>query len=351
MAVATRTIEQGIAGQRRQEMIAGYALVTPALIILAIFLIVPILFTLWMSVRQWSGLNPPTDSTFIGLRYYQDLLWNDTLRRTDFFTALRNTTYYTLGVVPVQTMLALVLAAIANQRLLKFKGFFRTSFYFPSITSSVAISLIFFWIYQTGGLLNQTIRSVIPGYSNVSWMNDPNGLIHNFLSLFGVTIRTAPSWVTDSNILGLSLWQWISGPSVTLLAIMILNIWTTAGTFMIIFLAGMQDIPRPVYEAAAVDGATAWQTFWKITVPLLAPTIFFVVTLGLIGSYQVFDQIWVMTAGGPAGTTTSLAYLIYRDGFNDQSMGLASATSVLLFIIIFAVTLLQRRIVRERADV
>ncbi len=350
MAVATRTLGHGIAGQRRQEMIAGYTLITPALIILAIFLVIPILFTLWMSLRQWGGLTPPTDSTFIGLRYYQDLLLSDTLRRTDFFVALRNTTYYALGVVPVQTMLALMLAAIANQRLLKFKGFFRTSFYFPSITSSVAISLIFFWIYQTGGLLNQLIRSVVPGYSNVSWMNDPNGLIHNFLSLFGLTIRTAPSWVTDSNILGLSLWQWISGPSVTLLAIMILNIWTTAGTFMIIFLAGMQDIPRPVYEAAAVDGATSWQTFWKITVPLLTPTIFFVVTLGLIGTYQVFDQIWVMTAGGPAGTTTSLAYLVYRDGFNDANMGLASASSVLLFLIIFIVTLLQRRIIRERVD-
>lgn len=351
MAVATRTAAGGIAGQRRQEMIAGYTLVTPAVIILVVFLAIPILFTLWMSLRQWGGLTPPTDSTFIGLRYYQDVLTNDTLRRTDFFIAFRNTTYYALGVVPVQTILALVLAAIANQRLLKFKGFFRTSFYFPSITSSVAISLIFFWIYQTGGLLNQLIRSVVPGYSDISWMNDANGLITNFLSLFGLTIRTAPAWLTKPDILGLTPWQWISGPSVTLLAIMLLNIWTTAGTFMIIFLAGMQDIPRPLYEAAAVDGATAWQTFRKITVPLLAPTIFFVVTLGLIGTYQVFDQVWVMTAGGPAGTTTSLAYLIYRDGFNDSNMGLASATSVLLFLIIFAVTLLQRRIIRERASV
>ncbi len=350
MAVATRRVEHGIAGQRRQEMIAGYAFVAPALIILILFLVIPILFTLWMSFRDWSGLTVPTDSTFTGLKNFQDLLLRDTTRRVDFFTAFRNTTYFAIGVVPIQTLLALFLAAIANQRLLKFKSFFRTSFYFPSITSSVAISLIFFWIYQSGGPLNLFIKNVVPGYSNISWMNDPNGLIHNFLSLFGLNARTAPSWLTQPDILGLSPWQWISGPSVTLTAIMILNIWTTAGTMMLIFLAGMQDIPTPLYEAASVDGATAWNTFWKITVPLLSPTIFFVVTLGLIGTYQVFDQVWVMTAGGPAGTTSSLAYLIYRDGFNDSRMGLASATSILLFIIIFVVTLLQRRILREGTE-
>ncbi len=331
-------------------MVAGYTLVTPALIILAIFLVIPILFTLWMSFRQWGGLTPPTDSSFIGLQHFANVLTQDTTQRRDFFTAFRNTTYYALGVVPIQTLLALVLAAVANQKLLKFKSFFRTSFYFPSITSSVAISLIFFWIYQSGGPLNLMLK-ILPGYQSISWMNDANGLIHNFLSLFGLNIRTAPGWMTNSDILGLSLWQWISGPSVTLTAIMILNIWTTAGTMMLIFLAGMQDIPAPVYEAASVDGATTWQQFWGITVPLLAPTIFFVVTLGLIGCYQVFDQVWVMTSGGPAGTTTSLAYLIYRDGFNDSNMGLASATSILLFIIIFIVTLLQRRVVRERADI
>ncbi len=332
-------------------MVAGYAFVAPALVILAIFLVVPILFTLWMSFRNWGGLTPPTESTSVGPLWYQQLLFQDTLRRSDFFVALRNTTYYALGVVPIQTFLALVLAAIANQQLLKFKGFFRTTFYFPSITSSVAISLIFFWIYQTGGPLNQLLKVVWPGYSPISWMNNANGLIYNFLSLFGLNVRTAPSWLTDTQFLGLSIWQWISGPSVTMLAIMFLNIWTTAGTFMIVFLAGMQDIPRPVYEAAWVDGASAWDTFWKITIPLLAPSIFFVVTLGLIGTYQVFDQVWVMTSGGPAGTTTSLAYLIYRDGFNDAQMGLASASSVLLFLIIFALTLFQRRIMRERADV
>ncbi len=351
MAVATAPVGHGIAGQRRQEMLAGYAFVTPALIILIIFLVIPIVFTLWMSTRNWGGLTPPTTSTPLGGLWYQQLLFQDTLRRSDFFVAFRNTTYYALGVVPIQTILALFLAAIANQQLLRFKSFFRTSFYFPSITSSVAISLIFFWIYSTGGPLNQLLKTVLPFLPTIPWMNDPNGLFYNVFSLFGITARTAPAWLTGTQVLGLSLWQWISGPSVTLLAIMFLNIWTTAGTMMLIFLAGMQDIPRPVYEAAWVDGATSWQTFRSITVPLLAPSIFFVVTLGLIGTYQVFDQVWVMTAGGPAGTTTSLAYLVYRDGFNDSQMGLASATSVLLFLVIFGLTLIQRRVMRERAEV
>jgi multiple sugar transport system permease protein len=325
-------------------------LLAPAFLVLTLFLVVPILFTLWMSTRVWSGINPPAESTFLGLRYYQDLLLNDTILRNAFANALRNTTFFALGVVPLQTMLALLLASIVNQRWLRGKGFFRTSFYFPSITSSVAISLIFLWIYQSGGLLNQVIHAIWSGYQPSSGLSDPTGLLHNLLRVFGITPRTAPEWLTATNVFGLSLWEWISGPSVALSAIMMLNIWTTAGTMMIIFLAGLQDIPRPLYEAAAVDGATGWDTFWRITVPLLRPTIFFVVTLGLIGTYQVFDQIYVMTGGQPADTTVSLAYLIYRDGFNNAQMGLASATSVLLFVVIFVLTLFQRRIVREGLD-
>jgi multiple sugar transport system permease protein len=338
-----------IAGQRRQEVIAGYTFVAPALLILGIFLFIPMFFTLWMSFRDWSGITPPTVSSPVGLEWYSRLLVEDNIRQSEFFLAFKNTFYYALGVVPAQTVLALLLAITANQALLKFKGFFRTTFYFPSITSSVAVGLIFLWIYQSGGILNQTIKAIFPNYQNISWMNDPTGVFHNFLALFGLTIRTAPGWLTEPEILGLTPWQWISGPSVTMSALMMLVVWTTAGTMMLVFLAALQDIPRPLYEAAAVDGANSWDQFWGITVPMLRPTIFFVVTLGLIGTFQVFDQMYVMTSGGPAGTTTSLAYLIYRAGFNDSQMGLASAISVLLFIIIFSVTVVQRRIFGDRA--
>jgi multiple sugar transport system permease protein len=338
-----------IAGQRRQEVIAGYGFIAPALFILAVFLFIPMFFTLWMSFRDWSGITPPAVSSPVGFEWYSRLLLEDNIRRSEFFLAFKNTFYYALGVVPAQTILALLLAITANQALLKFKGFFRTTFYFPSITSSVAIGLIFLWIYQTGGILNQTIKAIFPNYQNISWMNDPRGIFHNFLGLFGLTIRTAPSWLTEPEILGLTPWQWVSGPSVTMSALMMLVVWTTAGTMMLVFLAALQDIPRPLYEAASVDGATGWDQFWSITVPMLRPTIFFVVTLGLIGTFQVFDQMYVMTSGGPAGTTTSLAYLIYRAGFNDSQMGLASAISVLLFLIIFLATVIQRRIFSDRA--
>lgn len=339
----------GVAGQRRQEMIAGYTFLLPALLVLFLFLVLPILFTLWMSFRDWSGLTPPLQSSYIGVEHYRNLLTQDGIIRSDFFIALRNTTFYAVGVVPLQTMAALLLATIVNQRWLKGKGFFRTSFYFPSITSSVAISLIFLWIYQRGGLLNQVIQAIWEGYDPINWINSPNGLIHNFLNLFGLNVQTLPAWITQSELLSLTLYQWLSGPSVALWSIMMLNIWTTSGTMMIIFLAALQDIPPQVYEAAAVDGATSTETFRYITVPLLRPTIFFVVTLGLIGTYQVFDQIYVMTAGGPAKTTLSLAYLVYRSGFRDSAMGLAAATSILLFVIIFSLTMIQRRVIGERA--
>lgn len=339
-----------IAGQRRQELIAGYSFIAPALVILIVFLFIPMFFTLWMSFRDWGGITPPSFSRPVGLEWYQKLLFQDNIRRSEFFLAFKNTLYYAVGVVPTQTVLALMLAVVANSAILRFKGFFRTTFYFPSITSSVAIGLIFLWIYQTGGILNQTIKIFFPGYKPISWMNDPSGLIHNTLGLFGITIRTAPTWLTETNVLGLTLWQWISGPSVTMSALMMLVVWTTAGTMMLVFLAALQDIPRPLYEAASVDGASWWQQFWNITVPMLRPTIFFVVTLGLIGTFQVFDQMYVMTSGGPAGTTTSLAYLIYRAGFNDSQMGMASAISVLLFIIIFVMTIIQRRLLGDRAQ-
>jgi multiple sugar transport system permease protein len=131
---------------------------------------------------------------------------------------------------------------------------------------------------------------------------------------------------------------------------MILNTWTTIGTMMVIYLAALQNIPGQVYEAAYVDGASSWQTFRKITVPLLRPTTFFVVTLGLIGTFQVFDQIFVISSGGPAKTTLTIAYLVYNNGFKNSAMGLAAATAILLFIIIFVFSIIQRRITSERAN-
>lgn len=330
--------------QTRQDTIAGWLFVMPALAVLVVFLVIPIAYAAYYSLTDWNGISPPAQANYIGLDNYFQLLASDTIRQSDFFKALKNTSYYALGVVPTQTALALFLAVIINQRLLRFKDFFRTAYYFPSITSSIAISMIFLFLYQRGGLINQVLATITFGaWEPLAWLDAPQGLIHLFLERLGITLRNGPAFLR-AEILGLTVWDWISGPSIALTAIMLMNIWTTIGTMMIIFLAALQDIPSFVYEAAQIDGANGWQIFTNITLPLLRPTMFFVVTLGLIGTYQVFDQVYVMTAGGPAKTTLTMAYIVYRNGFRNSEMGLGLATAVLLFVIIFILTLIQRRI-------
>ncbi len=340
----------GIKGEDRERAIAGWGFMAPTLIIFAIFIIIPIFFAVYFSLTDWNGISAPRDAAFIGFKNYRALLFQSGIRQTDFFKALKNTTYFAMGVVPAQTILALLLAVIVNQTWLRFKGFFRTTYYFPSITSSIAISLMFLFFYQRSGLINQVLSAVTFGrWEPVAWMADPRGLFHIMLEAVGITLKTAPDWV-KTQVLGLTIWDWISGPSVALMGIMIMNTWTTIGTMMVIFLAALQSVPGYVYEAAQIDGASAWRQFRSITVPLLRPTLFFVITLGLIGTYQVFDQIYVMSSGGPAKTTLTVAYLVYRNGFTNSDMGLAAAIAILLFVIIFTLTMIQRRITGSESD-
>jgi len=351
----TRTTPQTVStfsDRRRQEALTGWAFIAPAVIILVVFLVIPMLAALYFSTTDWDGLTPLTRENayeFIGLENYERLLTREGVRQESFFTSLKNTVYYVLGVVPTQTFLALVLAVIVNQKWLKGRGFFRTAFYFPSITSSVVISLIFMFLFTRNGIVNGALNAIFPNYQDVTWLNDANGLVHNFLGLFGITRQSVGDWAS-TEIASIRIWDWISGPSVTMFMIMILNTWTTIGTMMVIYLAALQNIPSQVYEAAAVDGATGLQAFRKITVPLLRPTTFFVVTIGLIGAFQVFDQIFVISNGGPADTTLTIAYLVYASGFTDSRMGLAAATAIILFVIIFVFTLIQRRFVGERGE-
>lgn len=344
-----------MASKRRQEALTGYAFMAPALLIFLIFLIIPIGAALYISFTDWNGITPVFQEgayEYVGFDNYRDLLIEQGVRQRDFYLAMRNTIYYVLGVVPTQTILALVLAVILNQRWLKARGFFRTAFYFPSITSSVVISIIFMWMFTRGGLVNSLIHSVIPAYSGanyINWLDDPTGVLHSLWNALGVTRENAGAWAS-TRYLGLTGWEWVSGPSVTLLTIMILNTWTTIGTMMVIFLAALQNISPSVYEAAAMDGANAWQIFRRVTVPLLRPTTFFVVTLGLIGTFQVFDQVYVISSGGPAKTTLTVAYMVYQNGFDRSAMGLAAATALVLFVIIFTLSILQRVILRERGE-
>ncbi len=334
--------------QNRSDTLAGLTFVSPAMLVLFVFLILPLLMALYFSLTDWSGTRPLDRADayeFVGLENYQRWIV-DGRRIDDFYRAVRNTLYYVFGVVPIQTVIALVLAVIVNQRWLRGKGFFRTAFYFPSITSSIVVSFIFLFLFSAGGPINVLLNALNPAYEPIAWTANNDGLVHLFLETLGVTERTAGAWA-GTEVLGLDLWDWIAGPSVALSTIMALAIWTTTGTLMVIYLSALQGIPSSVYEAAEVDGATGWAQFRYITLPLLRPTTFFVITLGLIGTFQVFDQIYVLQNDQTARTTTSVAYLVYSTAFEGSSPNLAeaSAIAIVLFLIIFIATLLQRRFV------
>jgi multiple sugar transport system permease protein len=334
----------GIRQQDRQDSVAGWLFMAPSLVIFTIFVVIPIIFAVVVSFTDWNGISPLQSAGWVGLANYQDVLLGGGIKQFDFFNSLKNTTYFALGVVPAQTALSLLLAVVINQQRLRFKQFFRVSYYFPSITSSIAISLLFMLLYQKNGVINQALSALTFGlWPPVVWLNDARGLIHIMLGAIGITVDTFPM-LDAIKVGGVSLWSWLSGPSVALLAIMILNTWTTIGTMMLIYVAALQDVPISVYEAAQMDGASAWQTFRKITLPMVRPTTFFVVTLGLIGTFQVFDQIYVISSGGPAKTTMTVAYLVYRAGFGNNQMGIGAAIAVILFFIIFTLTMIQRRI-------
>jgi multiple sugar transport system permease protein len=322
----------------------GWAFSAPAFIGLLVFVAIPIVLTAWVSLRDWSGLVSPFDTEYIGFENYQELLLEDGVRRTDFATSIRNNFYYVLFVVPMQTILAFVLAVILNNKFLKGKGFFRTSYYFPSITSSIAVTLIFVFLFQTSGAIN----AILPG-ETINWLDNANGLFHNVLGMFG--IEEPPVWMIENEFMGVTYWQWIAGPSVAMFAIILLVTWTSIGTFMLIFLAGLQSIPESVEEAAKVDGASTFQTFWHVIVPLMRPTIFFVVTIGLISTWQVFDQIYATNFGGPQKTTVTPAFLIYFQSFRNSEAALAAAIAVLLLMVIIVFTLIQRRMIKSTGNV
>lgn len=343
------------AGRRRgapqRQSGAGWLFVTPVLVVLGLFLVVPIVMALWVSFTDWSGRGSPfsTGVGFVGTDNYRALLAGPGLSQQDFMISLRNTFYYVIGVVPLQTVGALLLAVIVNQRFLKGRTFFRTAFYFPSVVSSVAISLVFLFLFTGTGAVNRFLG--IFGIDGPTWFSDPRGLIHLVGQGLGLwSIDQPPAGLNDTVVAGLPVWQWISGPSVALSAIMLQVVWTTTGTFMLMFIAALQDLPTEVEEAALVDGANRWQRFRNVTVPHLRPTILLVVTLGVIGTWQVFDQMYVMTQGGPAKTTLTPAYLSYQAAFGQQQWGQGAAIAFILFVLIFVLTSLQRFVLRDKDE-
>ena len=339
---------QGGSGLRGREGVTGWLFVSPMLLILGLFLVIPIVMALWVSLTNWNGsVNPfhtGPGAEFVGARNYTDLFAKDGLTRANFMQSIGNTFWYVLFVVPLQTVLALGLALLVNNRLLKARSFFRTAFYFPSVTSSIAISTVFLFLFSSTGAVNALLKAL--GLGQPNWFIDDRGLVRLLFNAVGVD---NPAW-GQHDILGRSLWDWVSGPSVALTVIIILVVWTTSGTFMLMFIAALQDLPVEVDEAAALDGATGWQKLRHVTIPMIKPALFLVLTLGLIGTWQVFDQIYVMGAGAPNGTTLTPAFLSYQQSFKNFKYGSGAAMAFVVFVIIVVLTRVQRYALTDKDE-
>lgn len=287
---------------RTRETLGAYSFLLPYLIILGIFTLVATMYAFYLSFFYVDfGFTEPI---FYGFQNYQHI-WYDITNQGDFITGLWNVARYTLVTVAFQTALALALALLLNQKV-RGLSFFRTAFYLPALTSSVAISLIFIWLFNKSGAFNYLLSLV--HITGTDWLGDPNT----------------------------ALW-----------AIASLNIWTTAPTFMLMYLAALQDIPDTLIEAAKVDGATEWQALWHVTLPLLRPVTFVIMALGTIGGFQLFDQVFVMEGaqGGPLRSTLTPVLEIVDTAFQQSLMGKACAEAVILFVVIFTFTMLQKRFV------
>ncbi|MBV6626773.1 MAG: sugar ABC transporter permease [Rivularia sp. (in: Bacteria)] len=278
--------------------LAGYIFLAPTILVLGIFVVLPILYAVFLSLQKVQLLGG-IKYEFVGFRNFSQLVEDERV-----WIALKNTAEYVAIVVPSQTILALFLAVTLNSGI-RGKSWWRVLFFLPTVTSSAVLTLIFMWIYNTNGLLNDFLSAI--GFPTYNWLGDP---------------------------------------SVALKAIMIMNIWSTAPFFMVIYLAALQDIPKYLYEAAELDGANEWHKFINITIPILKPVTFFVVTMGIIGTFQLFDQSYIFSkgTGGPNNATLTLVLLIYQAVFRNLQMGYAAAIAFLLAAVIIVITLIGRRL-------
>jgi multiple sugar transport system permease protein len=305
----TRLRDSALAGRLREAAV-GYAFVLVPMGFFLAFYVFPIVYAFYISAFDWSVLGKEPGSV-ASLKNYRNLGLPFGLTNTHdivFWRAMKNTIEYTAVVVPSQMALGLFLALLVNQKI-RGRAFFRAGFYFPALTSSAAITAIAIYILNARGLLNSVLVKL--GFTHLGL--DPH---HPW---FGISSTALPS-------------------------IMGLNIWTTSGTMMLFYLASLQSIPPDVYEAAAIDGAGTWRTFRKITFPLLKPGHFFVAVVSVIGALKVFDQAFIVSggAGGPAYSTLTAVLYLYRTAINDVDFGYAAAIGVVLFVVIFVFTLVQR---------
>src|SRR6266540_2649405 len=296
MATVGKTRGSTLGRESVREALVGYAFVALPIASFLIFFMYPLGYAFYISYFDWGALGKIES---VGLGNYRDI-FDDFL----FGKALKNTLRYAAIVVPCQMALGLTLAVIVNQAL-RFRTFFRAAFYFPAVAGSIAITAVATYILASDGLLNSAVGA----------------------------IRGTP--YTHS---------WFGESSTALWSIMGLNIWTTSGTMMLFYLASLQSIPTEVYEAAAIDGARTWRTFWRITFPLLKPGHFFVAVVSVIGSLQVFDQAFFVSGGGggPNYSTMTIVLYLYNTAITGTRFGYAAAIGIILFAIIFTLTFVQR---------
>ena len=283
----------GATGWRKALIVLAF--LGPSLVALLAFSVGPMVGTAWVSLQEWNLIR---DAEFIGIDNYREL-WGD----DDFRRALRNTLYYLVGYLPLVVAGGLGLAVLVNRRL-KGVAIFRAMYFLPVVTSWVVVALLWRWL-----------------------LNPSDGIVNWLLGRVGID---GPGWWTDRT--------WAM-PSVILA-----SAWKDLGFVMVILLAGLQAIDPTLYEAARIDGAGAWRQLRSVTIPMLTPSLFFVLVISLINGFQVFDQVWVMTDGGPAGASAVVVEQIVKNTFEYGRAGYAAAQSVVLFVIILAVTVAQLRV-------
>jgi multiple sugar transport system permease protein len=277
-------------GWRRYE---GLLYVAPVFLGIIAFQLIPIVVSMYLSLADWNGISSPR---FIGLQNFKEMFTEDPL----YLQTLRNTIVFTLGAIPATTILAFLLALLCNRRVRGIAAF-RAAYFAPFITSIVAIGYIWYWIYKPD-----------------------QGVLNSMLSVVGIH---GPAW--------------LSHPNLAMISVIIVSVWQGAGYPMVIFLAGLQGIPEDLYESASIDGASKSQQLFRITVPLMTPSIFFVLITQFITSFQVFGVIYVMTHGGPGHSTSVYIYYLYQVAFSYGRFGYAAAMAWVLFVILGVITFVQ----------
>jgi len=280
---------------------SAYLFLAPGFIIFSVFTVGALIFAFWLTFREWSAIEPETP--FVGLDNYRRMLDDEDFRRS-----IINTFYFTGASVPLTMTFGLLLAMLLNQPIV-LRGLFRTLYYLPVVTPFVVSAILWKWLY-----------------------NGDFGLLNYYLLKFNI-IDDQLRWLSDQNL---------AMPSVIMM-----SVWGGVGFSMVVYLAGLQAIPAELYEAAEIDGAGIFARFRHVTLPLLSPTTLFLLVIGIIGSFQIFTQIFVMTQGGPVNRTTTMVYFIYEAAFKFREMGYASTLAFFLFAMLLGVTALQLRLFRK----